>query len=86
MARKAPKNRMSILAGLGDIQRDKHEEMLSDMYGALHTLGDAIRKPYSNSGDHLLPKGLKKAKEKPEAKAAREHIEDLHAHMKACKD
>jgi hypothetical protein len=58
------------------------EQMCSDMHSALHTLSDKVRKPYSSSGDHLLPKPLQ-ANERPEAKQARKHIRRLHKAFKS---
>ena len=62
-----------------------HEKKLSEMHDALHQLGDKIRKPWSNGGEKLLPKALG-ANETPESKLARNHIDNLHAAMKGCKD
>lgn len=69
---------------LGMVHRDKHEQMLDDMHGALSSLGDKIRKPFQPSGEKLLPADLQNA-EKPEAKAARKHIEKLHGAFKGHK-
>lgn len=62
---------------------DPHEEKLSEMHDALYSLGDKIRKPYPHKGEKMLPKKLRSA-EKPESKAARKHIDAMHAAMKGC--
>jgi len=77
MARKNP-------TAIGEVRRDKHEQMTSDMHDALYTLGDKIRKPYPRAGEHMLPSNLQEG-EKPEAKAARKHIERLHKAFKSAK-
>jgi hypothetical protein len=82
MARKAPKNRMSLEVGMPEM--DKHEKMLDEMHGALYSLSDKIRKPYPRSGEKLLPKELQ-PEEAEGSKAARKHIETLHESMKGCK-
>jgi hypothetical protein len=61
--------------------QDAHESKLSEMHDALYSLGDKIRKPYPRNGEKLLPKDLR-AEEKPEAAAARKHIDALHKAMK----
>jgi len=63
---------------------DPHEEKLSQMHSALHNLGDKIRKPFSGSGDKLLPKALRSAEPK-EAKMARKFIDNMHKSMKGGK-
>jgi hypothetical protein len=68
-----------------DFHEDPQQKKLSEMHGALHSLGDKIRKPYPNSGDKLLPKELVPA-ESDDSKMARKHIDNLHAAMKGCKE
>ena len=76
MARKNP-----TVSSIPQMEQDPHEKKLSEMHDALYSLGDKIRKPYGRDGDKLLPKDLR-AEEKPEAKAARAHIDALHKAMK----
>ena len=73
------------LMDAGMPERDKHESKLDEMHSALYALGDKIRKPFMRDGEKLLPKGLRST-ETPEAKAARSHIDNLHAAMKGCKE
>lgn len=81
--RKAPgATRMAMAMAMPE--QDKHEGMLSQMHDALYALGDKIRKPFARNGEKLLPKKLQSG-ESPESKAARGHIEALHAAMKGCK-
>jgi len=69
---------------VGMDRRDKHEQMIGDMHDALYSLGDKIRKPLAHDGDKLLPVELQQH-EKPEAKAARKHVEKLHRAFKGHK-
>jgi hypothetical protein len=69
---------------ISEIRRDKHDQMISDMQDALYNLSDKIRKPYPRAGEKLLPGDLQEG-EKPEAKAARRHIELLHKGFKSAK-
>jgi len=66
------------------MEQDAHEAKLSEMHDALYSLGDKIRKPYPGRGEKLLPKDLR-SQEKPEAEAARKHIDTLHRTMKGKK-
>lgn len=61
---------------------DKHDQMCSDMTSAIYALQDKIRKPMPRGGEKLLPEDLREH-EKPEAQAARKHIERLHRAFKA---
>jgi hypothetical protein len=83
MARKAPKNRMSM-GLIGMPEQDKHEKMLSSMHDALYSLGNKIHKAPPREGDKLLPKDLRQ-EEGEDSKVARKHIERLHSSMKDCK-
>jgi len=65
------------------IKRDKHQTMLDEMHSALSSLGDAVRTPYPNDGDKLLPSSVHPAM--PGAEAARKHIETLHKAFKSVK-
>ena len=65
----------------GPMEQDAHETKLSEMHDALYSLGDKIRKNHPGRGEKLLPKELQSA-EKPEAKSARKHIDNLHRAMK----
>lgn len=81
--RKSPPNRVGMVSPMRD-QTDKHEEMLSDMHSALHTLGDKIRGPYMPQGSKLLPDKMNPTPP-PGGAAARAHIAKLHKGFKALK-
>lgn len=66
-------------------RQDKHEQMCSEMHDCLYNLSDKMRKPFPRSGEKLLPGHLQES-EKPEAKAAKAHIERLHKAFKAAKN
>lgn len=65
-------------------KREKHESKLDEMHDALYRLGDQAHKPYAGNGAKLLPEGLAPA-EKPEARAAKRHIDRLHRAFKNTK-
>jgi hypothetical protein len=81
--RKSPKETGYGMIGMAE--QSPHEKKLSEMHDALYSLGDKIRKPYPRSGEKLLPAELQE-QEPDGAKAARKHIDNLHAAMKGCKD
>lgn len=65
-------------------KREKHQEQLDEMHDALYQLSDQARVPMGGSGKALLPPDLSPG-EKPEAKAAKKHIDRLHRAFKALK-
>jgi len=68
-----------------EVKRAPHEEKLSDMHDALYTLGDHAREHsgLGGNGAKLLPAEV--VPEKPEAKAAKLHIDRLHKMFKSLK-
>ena len=74
MARKNPT--------IAPYKRTKHEEMVDDMTSALYSLSSKTRKPYTPSGDKLLPSHLQE-KESAESAGAKKHIERLHKAFKS---
>lgn len=64
--------------------RAKHQQQLDEMHDALYQLSDKARVPSLGNGAALLPDHMA-PKVKPEHRAARTHINNLHKAFKSLK-